>query len=600
MNMFRQLHEWSEKNIWNTLTRKLMGFTLVFLINLVYVGIYLYVKASVLDTLSSSGANAEVARVVVSALDQGLVWMAILTGIAFVWIILQIAYVRYLVVSPVKNMARIFDEIASGQGDFSRDLPATTHDEFGDLAISYNRFADRIREIIGEIRKMSVSIARDAAIMRKSVGETSTRAARQGKLTEAVFTASNEATKAINEVSLSTELISRSTEVNLGNAKGSLQEMLEIVVKVQSVSKKLARFNDTVAHLSQRSDSIRTMAALIRDVADQTNLLALNAAIEAARAGEMGRGFAVVADEVRKLAERVNNSALEITQSVTGMIALVQDTQSENDMINVDIRQTREVVERSSEQFRQMVGDFEGTSGQLIQIAAAMEQLTATNAQVHENMRQVHSLSGEVAQRMGSSEKAAGELSNTTESVQELVSSFKIGRGTFDYNIDLVRKFRDELQRKLEDMRQRGVNVMDRNYRPIMTPKTKPQKFTVSYDEAYMRECQGLLDSALASIKGGVYAVGVDFNGYLVAHNAPFSQPLTGDQQKDLIGNRTHRMFDTPTELRAAKATAPLLLQTYLRDTGELMCDISMPIYVGGVHWGAVRVGCHTAALLEG
>ena len=210
MNMFRQLHEWSEKNIWNTLTRKLMGFTLVFLINLVYVGIYLYVKASVLDTLSSSGANAEVARVVVSALDQGLVWMAILTGIAFVWIILQIAYVRYLVVSPVKNMARIFDEIASGQGDFSRDLPATTHDEFGDLAISYNRFADRIREIIGEIRKMSVSIARDAAIMRKSVGETSTRAARQGKLTEAVFTASNEATKAINEVSLSTELISRS------------------------------------------------------------------------------------------------------------------------------------------------------------------------------------------------------------------------------------------------------------------------------------------------------------------------------------------------------------------------------------------------------
>lgn len=94
--------------------------------------------------------------------------------------------------------------------------------------------------------------------------------------------------------------------------------------------------------------------------------------------------------------------------------------------------------------------------------------------------------------------------------------------------------------------------------------------------------------------------MGVDINGYLVAHNAKFSQALTGDQQKDLVGNRTHRMFDSPTEIRSAKNTTPLLLQTYLRDTGELMCDISMPIYVGGVHWGAVRVGCQTAVLLEG
>ena len=96
---------------------------------------------------------------------------------------------------------------------------------------------------------------------------------------------------------------------------------------------------------------------MIREIADQTNLLALNAAIEAARAGEMGRGFAVVADEVRKLAEGVNRATQEITQNITGMISLVHETQSETEVINVDIRQTREVVERSSDQFRQMVGD---------------------------------------------------------------------------------------------------------------------------------------------------------------------------------------------------------------------------------------------------
>ena len=599
MNGFWQFYEWSEKNVWNTLTKKLMSFLFLFLIDIIYLGVYLYEKGAVLEALTRSGATPEILQVATSAFDQGLVWMLGLTGIALLWNIAQIAYMRHLIVRPVKKITEIFDQIASGQGDFSHDLPTTTYDELRELALSYNRFADKMRQIIGEVRKMSVSIAREAVLMRKGVGETSSRATRQGELTEAVFTASNEATEAINEVSSSTERISHSTEVNLGNAKVSLREMLDVVVKVQSVSEKLARFNDTVASLSQRSDSIRTMAALIRDIADQTNLLALNAAIEAARAGEMGRGFAVVADEVRKLAERVNVATLEITQSVTGMISLVQDTQTENEVINLDISQTRQVVERSSDQFRQMVGDFESTSDQLIQIATAMEQLTATNAQVHENMHLVHTLSAEVAQNMASSEKSSEGLSKATESVQELVSSFKIGRGAFDFNVDVVRKFRDEVQQKLEAMRQRGVDVMDRNYRPL-PQKTTPPKFSVAYEEDYVRECQGLLESALANMKGGVYAVAVDINGYLTAHNLKFSQPLTGDPQKDLVGNRTRRKFEAPTELRAARNTAPLLLQTYLRDTGELMCDIALPIYVGGVHWGNVRAGCQTAVLLEG
>jgi methyl-accepting chemotaxis protein len=598
MNGFWQLYEWSEKNIWNTLTKKLMSFLLLFMLDLLYLGIYLFERSSILDGLNRTGANPEAIKIVASAFDQGLLLMLILTAIALTWNILQVLYLRHLIVRPVKNIARIFDEIATGQGDFSRDLPTTTHDEFRDLALSYNRFADKMRQIIGEVRKMSVSIAREAVMVRRSVGETSTRATRQGELTEAVFTASNEATQAITEVSSSTELISHSTEVNLGKAKVSLSEMLDVVIKVQSVSEKLGRFNDTVGNLSQRSDSIRTIAALIREIADQTNLLALNAAIEAARAGEMGRGFAVVADEVRKLAERVNVATLEITQNITGMITLVRETQTENEVINLDIRQTREVVERSSEQFRQMVGDFEGTSDQLIQIASAMEQLTATNAQVNENMHQVHTLSSEVAHNMTDSEKSTEGLSKATESVQELVSSFKIGRGAFDYNVDFVRKFRDELQSALEAMHKRGINVMDRSYQPIAN--TRPQKFKVAYDEDYIRECQSILDGALSSIKGGVYAVGVDINGYATAHNAKFSQPLTGDYQKDLVANRTRRKFDSPTEIRAARNTSPLLLQTYIRDTGELMCDIAMPIQVAGIHWGNVRVGCQTAVLLEG
>jgi methyl-accepting chemotaxis protein len=35
----------------------------------------------------------------------------------------------------------------------------------------------------------------------------------------------------------------------------------------------------------------------------------------------------------------------------------------------------------------------------------------------------------------------------------------------------------------------------------------------------------------------------------------------------------------------------PFLIQTYRRDTGEIMHDISAPVYVNGRHWGGFRIG---------
>ncbi len=597
MKTFWAAYDWVETTFFNSLTKKLMSFLVLFLVDLGYLGIYLHHGAAMREAMGRNGVPPEAIQAVMANFDWGLYLMIGLTVAALLWNVLQILYIRYLIVRPVRAITTIFNEIGRGEGDFSRDLPTVTHDELRELAESYNLFAEKMRQIISEVRAMTVNIAREAVVVRKRVLETTKGAQQQGEITETVFTSSNEATKAIGEVSRSAELISQSTGTNLGKAQGSLTELLDIATKVNLVTEKLAGFNTTVRNLSERSDSIRQIASLIKEIADQTNLLALNAAIEAARAGEAGRGFSVVADEVRKLAERVNKATQEISVNVEGMIHLVKDTQRENAVINADIELTRDVVQRSSGQFQEMVGDFRQTNDQLMQITTAMEELGATNQQVHENVTQIHSLSGEVTRNMGESAKSTDSLTKAAESVQELVSRFKIGRGSFDHNVDRVRHFRDAIQAKLEDMRRRGIHVFDRDYRPM--PNTNPQKFMVGYDEAYTRECQGLLDQALAEIKGGVYAVAVDVNGFLTAHNMKYSKPLTGDHATDLVGNRTRRKFTAPTELRAAQNATPMLLQTYIRDTGELLCDIAMPILVGGQHWGNVRVGCDAAALLD-
>ncbi len=92
-----------------------------------------------------------------------------------------------------------------------------------------------------------------------------------------------------------------------------------------------------------------------------------------------------------------------------------------------------------------------------------------------------------------------------------------------------------------------------------------------------------------------VYAVLSDRNGYVPTHNTKYSQPLTGDAEKDKLGNRTKRIFNDPVGLGAAHYNGAdgkgYLQQVYERDTGEKMWDISAPVFVKGKHWGGFRIG---------
>ena len=53
----------------------------------------------------------------------------------------------------------------------------------------------------------------------------------------------------------------------------------------------------------------------------------------------------------------------------------------------------------------------------------------------------------------------------------------------------------------------------------------------------------------------------------------------------------TKRIFDDPVGRRCGAHSQPFLIQTYRRDTGEVVHDISAPIFVGGRQWGGFRIG---------
>jgi len=126
-------------------------------------------------------------------------------------------------------------------------------------------------------------------------------------------------------------------------------------------------------------------------------------------------------------------------------------------------------------------------------------------------------------------------------------------------------------------------------YYPV--PATDPPKFTTDWDRLADRDVQAVEEAVLTKAATIVFAVLVDRNGYLPTHNLRYAQPLTGNAANDLVNNRTKRIFNDKTGISAARSTAPFLIQRYQRDTGEQMVDLSVPVYVKGAHWGAVRIG---------
>lgn len=131
-------------------------------------------------------------------------------------------------------------------------------------------------------------------------------------------------------------------------------------------------------------------------------------------------------------------------------------------------------------------------------------------------------------------------------------------------------------------------DVFDTNYVPI--PNTDPQKYHTKYDSYLDKAITEIQDEYLKDDEV-VFAVLVDRNGYLPTHNSKYTKPLTGDKEKDKVGNRTKRLFNDPVGLAAAKNDKELLKQVYARDTGEKMWDISTPVFVKGKHWGGFRIG---------
>jgi len=527
-----------------------------------------------------------------TALRLTLVMSAV--GVFFFFVMLGTLYVFFnrTVVQQIVELYKQLGDLAGSEGDLTKVLQVRTSCEIGRLGEEVNNLTGKIRTTFSELYSQTCLIGTSVCELAAGTERTLKMTQDQKDQAFTVAASSEEMAQTIHDVTENTHRAASLSSAVDSAASSGMAVVEETWDCMQQISGSVNNTLVIIRELEAASTHIGEMVVLIEDIADQTNLLALNASIEAARAGDAGKGFAVVASEVKGLAEKTTASTREIKK----VVASIQKTsRSAADMIGTEsvlVKTGLAKAEEARDSLENIKNHANESRIMIEQIATASEEQNATTNNISEMIHLVSHSAEETYTMMQKTSQAFVTFSEIVEQIYGSVGKFSVGNyhdTVKGYIREMEAQTLAAIEKALTDRSITLDSLFDRNYVPV--PNTSPQKFTTRFDAFFDKIISPFQEMIVNRDNKVMYAICIDNNGYCPCHNLRFSKPLTGNPDTDKNNNRTKRIFDDHTGIRCARNTEGFLLQTYRRDTGEILNDMSKPLVINNRHWGGIRIG---------
>jgi methyl-accepting chemotaxis protein len=350
---------------------------------------------------------------VISALAAGTI-----VGLANYWL------VNWVLLSKLRRISQVATAISNK--DISHTCSMESHDMIGEIIDGFNKMAENLRELIGEVANMSGHVSRDANTIQGLMAGVRNRFEAQQRTVGSINSSTETLSETVAQISGSASQVSEAARNASNLAKSGGNIVQETIQGMRQINESVTLGSSAVDSLGRKSDEIGAIVAVINSIAEQTNLLALNAAIEAARAGEQGRGFAVVADEVRKLAEKT----AQATQEISGMIQSVQqETRNAISTMQNGTEQVRGGVEKATEAGRalqEIVLSVERVSEMIELIATGAASQNQMVSEVRSHVDEISQMVQDASTDTMTGEQATAELASLSAKLDQVIKQFRL------------------------------------------------------------------------------------------------------------------------------------------------------------------------------
>ncbi|MDD6155628.1 MAG: methyl-accepting chemotaxis protein [Lachnospiraceae bacterium] len=298
------------------------------------------IENAYVDALLS--ASSEASDKYNAAIMRTMVLNLVGIGVFIIVIAIIILMVNRRISKPAsvagKQLSEIITSIENNDGDLTKRIAVQSKDEIGTLAGGINSFLHTLQELMREIKEESHRLQDSVTIMNTGVSSSNDNASSVSAVMEQLSASMEEVAAVVEQLNGNTQSVLESIATvrekadegdtlseNIKARAVGIKELTEEKKAgiVDVMNEKQTTLMDAIEE-SKKVEQINHLTDDILEIASQTNLLALNASIEAARAGEAGKGFAVVADEIRQLADNSRQTANDIQNISTSVVAAVE------------------------------------------------------------------------------------------------------------------------------------------------------------------------------------------------------------------------------------------------------------------------------------